>query len=305
MVLTVVVAGVFGEGNISVGRNNSSIMMNAGPTSVFIVDTIGKLQCGGAGESWIDRQPPLTMWVRANGVSDSGDGEIFAGTAIPHKLDSSASRCAWRYDFEISTAGLYSIHVKVLTFNGFADSLAKTCATETIPPRNEQFDKQKHNNSEADMRKMEQMNYDVVMELAEKGQYMHHRGVSGFKMYGPDDACCEACKRSRNCKMFSVPGALHFDECELYFTRRADDVDFLDRDDRTLYLGRENSYSYTKQNALDFPSIRRRLAISKGMRKDMIAAFVVESRPTPSWRLIHIFDVQKMRLRKGRLGLLR
>lgn len=63
--------------------------------------------------------------------------------------------------------------------------------------------------------------------------------------------------------MFSIPGALHFDDCELYFDRIQDDVDFLDRDDGH-YLGRDRNYSYTSQEPGDFPSIRRRrkLAIS-------------------------------------------
>ena len=91
---------------------------------------------------------------------------------------------------------------------------------------------------------------------------MHHRGLYGFKMYGPADACCEACKRARNCKMFSFPGRLKLDHCELYFDRVEDDVDFLDRNNG-YYLGRYRNYSYTKQEPASFPNIRRRrLALS-------------------------------------------
>jgi len=63
--------------------------------------------------------------------------------------------------------------------------------------------------------------------------------------------------------MFSIPGALHFDECELYFDRIHDDIDFLDRDDGH-YFGRDRNYSYKSQQPGDFPNFRRRrkLAIS-------------------------------------------
>ena len=62
--------------------------------------------------------------------------------------------------------------------------------------------------------------------------------------------------------MFSFPGRLKLDHCELYFDQVADDVDFLDRDSG-LYLGRYRNYSYVKQDPNDFQSIQtRRLALS-------------------------------------------
>lgn len=66
--------------------------------------------------------------------------------------------------------------------------------------------------------------------------------------------------------MFSIPGALHFDDCELYFDRIQEDVDFLDRDDGH-YLGRDRNYSYKSQQPGDFPAIRRKLAISSNELK--------------------------------------
>jgi len=83
---------------------------------------------------------------------------------------------------------------------------------------------------------------------------------SQSQIYDPDkkDGCCEACTRARNCKMWSIPGAGHYDECELYFDRLEDDVDLLDRS-KGVYLGRARSYSYAKQNPNDFPIIRRKL----------------------------------------------
>ncbi len=263
MILTVVVAGDFAVNEAS--DDVWTLRLHSGPTTVFVVDTIGRIKCGGEGDSWIDVQPPLTLWVRANGMSPSGESEIFAGTALPHKLESFASQCAWRYDFVPMNPGFYSIHVKVLNFNGFVDSLSHTCPTRDIASQNDMFDNQMIDKSNEDELKiLEAMNYDFVTELAATGNYSHHRGVSGFKMYHPVDACCEACKRSRNCKLFSIPGALHYDDCELYFGRIEDDVDFLDREDGTLYLGRDRNYSYTRQNPTDFPSIRRgrKLAIS-------------------------------------------
>ena len=59
--------------------------------------------------------------------------------------------------------------------------------------------------------------------------------------------------------MWSFPGARHYDECELYFDKLEDDLDYLDRDNGK-YLGRERNYSYTKQMPSDFPNIRRMLA---------------------------------------------
>lgn len=257
MVLTVVVAGDFAD---STSRTNDAdtLPLHSGHMTIFIVDTIGNRKCGGEGDLWIDVQPPLTMWVRANGRSTNGEGEIFAGTALPHRLQSPTSRCAWRYDFDPMYAGIYSIHVKVLNFNGFYDSLNKTCLTKEVPSRNDQFDSQTFNASlQGDLENLEAMNYEFVNELAENGNYSHHRGLSGFKMYDMVNTCCEACKRSRNCKMFTVPGAFYFDECELYFDRVRDDVDFSDRDSG-YFLGRDRNYSYVGQDPSDFPMSRRR-----------------------------------------------
>jgi hypothetical protein len=186
MVLTVVVAG-----NLAISHNTDDVditlHLHSGPTTVFIVDTVGKIECGGAGDSWIDVQPPLTMWVRVNGISSSEELEIFAGTALPHNSESS-TLCTWRYDFVPTNAGNYSIHVKVLTFNGFADSTPNMCTTHDIPSRNDLFDSQQIKNSNEDnLDILEAMNYEFVTELASGGNYTHHRGVRGFKMYGAQD----------------------------------------------------------------------------------------------------------------------
>ncbi len=250
MVLTVVVAGDFATKNAG--------PLQSGNTTIFIVDTIGKRKCDGDGESWIDAHPPLTIWVRANQRSSTGEGEIFAGTAMPHKLQSSTSRCAWRYDFKPIHAGTYSIHAKVLIFNGFYDSFNKTCRIQEVPSRNEKFDKQVYDTKlQGDLENLVAMNDEFVNELAENGNYSHHRGLSGFKLYDIEGSCCEACKRARNCRMFSAPGARYFDECELYFDRVDDDVDFLDRDNGS-FLGRDRKYSFVGQDTSDFPSVRRR-----------------------------------------------
>ncbi|KAL9187229.1 hypothetical protein ACHAXT_001332 [Thalassiosira profunda] len=232
LVLTVVVAGNTTT-TASAGDNTgnaTTTLLHAGPASVFVVDVVGTTKCGGGADDWIDRQPPLTMWVRANGP------EIFAGTALPHKWND--GRCAWRYDFAPRRPGEYKVHVKVLNYNGFADTLAGDCRTEAIPSRNAQFDGQKRNQSiPGDLEKLEAMNAEAVKELAELGNYSHHRGLSGFKMYGNIDACCEACTRARGCKMWSAPGANHFDNCELFFDRVEDDLDFLDRDTGRFWGG--------------------------------------------------------------------
>ena len=244
MVFTVVVAGNFTSGV---------------DVTIFIVDTIGEYACNGEGNTWIDKQPPLTMWVRAYGKSTSGEGEIFAGTALPHKLK--GGRCTWRYDFVPKSVGEYSIHVKVLTYNGFYDSLNETCVTENLPSRNELFDKQDKTEGD-DLLKIEALNNQSVTDLAAEGNYTHHRGIRGFKMYGPKDACCEACRRAHGCKMYTIPGALHYDECELFFDKVEDDPDFFNKN-TGQYLGRDRNYSYTAQDPNDFPSTRRRrLAIS-------------------------------------------
>ena len=61
--------------------------------------------------------------------------------------------------------------------------------------------------------------------------------------------------------MWTIPGAAHFDNCELYFDNIKDDLDFLDRDS-AHYLGRDRNYSIIQQNPSDFPSFRRRLVVN-------------------------------------------
>ena len=301
MALTLVIAGDFVIDDAAAAATaatattevdqNTTLHLHAGPATIFIVDTIGKLKCGGGGDgdrddAWIDMQPPLTMWVRINGMSPDGIGnggveesEIFAGTAIPHKLkssslsskSSSSSRCTWRYDFVPRNAGLYSVHVKALNFNGFIDfKSGHECTMQDIPIRNNSlFDNQELNKTNGDtIEILENMNYEFVKQLAIDMNYSHHRGISGFKFYDPKNGCCEACKRSRGCTMFSIPGAHHFDECELYFDKIEDDIDFVDAA-TGIYLGRERNYSYVKQSPSDFANTRklqqqrrRRMAIS-------------------------------------------
>lgn len=270
--MTVVVAGNFvsvEDGNVMLGDDQPLPTIHSGPTTIFIVDTVGKRKCGGGGsenddDSWIDVQPPLTMWVRANGKSPTnGEGEIFSGTAIPHTLQTSSSpnynsRCAWRFDFEPKHPGIYSIHVKVLMFNGFYDSHNRPCIMKEIPTRGDQFDTQSVNASiPGDLEALSTLNYEFAKEIAEEGNYSHHRGLVGFKMYDPEESCCDACKRARNCKMFSAPGAANFDSCELYFDRIQDDLDFIERESGR-FLGRERNYSYTRQDPSEYPNIRRR-----------------------------------------------
>ncbi len=178
------------------------------------------------------------MWVRVNGMSPSGESEIFAVTALPHNLESSML-CTWGYDFVPENVGEYSIHVIVLTFNGFVDSLSQMCPIRDIPSCNDLFDGQQIKEGD-NLEELEAMTYKFVAELSVEGNYTQHQGVRGFKFYGPTDACCEACKRSRNCKMFSIPGALHFNHWELHFNKIEDDVDFLDRND-DRYLGRDRT----------------------------------------------------------------
>jgi len=62
--------------------------------------------------------------------------------------------------------------------------------------------------------------------------------------------------------MWTHPGAGRFDNCELYFDRVEDDLDFLDRSNGR-YLGREVGYSYMKQVPSDFPNVRRKLSHRK------------------------------------------
>ena len=65
--------------------------------------------------------------------------------------------------------------------------------------------------------------------------------------------------------MWSIPGARHYDNCELYFDSVDDDEDYLDRR-HGHYLGRGVGYSYKKQDASEWTMAtsqrRRRLAIA-------------------------------------------
>ena len=149
----------------------SSDNSTPGVSSVFIVDTLGKITCGGDGDRWMDRQPPLTMWVRVTGP------EIFSGTAIPHRLKSS-SLCTWRYSFTPKFAGEYSYDVKLLTFHGTANFDTAKCQHETIEIANASLLETE------DVGDLEEMSYQMVQELAASGNFSHHRGISGFKFYG-------------------------------------------------------------------------------------------------------------------------
>ena len=162
MVLTVIIAGNTVDGS----PTGNTTTLRAGPTSIFVVDVVGDLKCGvGQGEGdddWIDKHPPLTMWTRANGP------EIFAGTPLPHPWKH--QRCAWRYDFAPQKAGVYSIHVKVLLFDGFLDFDASECGAESLPARNNMFDSQKVDTTAGQsLEELEAMNTDAVRELAEQG----------------------------------------------------------------------------------------------------------------------------------------
>ena len=95
----------------------------------------------------------------------------------------------------------------------------------------------------------------IVQELATQGNFSHHRGLMAFKNYDKIPSCCEACTRARGCKLWSIPGEI--DECELYFDRVEDDLDFWD-DDKSKYLGRDRTYSYVGQHKSDFPIVRTR-----------------------------------------------
>ena len=165
MVLTVVI--VAGD---SVGGNptGNATELRAGPASIFVVDVVGDLKCNGGkdegDDDWIDTHPPLTMWARANGP------EIFAGTPLPHPWKD--SRCAWRYDFTPQRAGVYSIHVKVLAFDGFLDFDDSDCGVESLPARNSMFDSQEVNATAGEsLEELEAMNANSVQELAEQGGF--------------------------------------------------------------------------------------------------------------------------------------
>ena len=92
MVLTAII--IVGQGH---DDNGTKIHLHSttGPVSIFIVDTIGTVKCNGDDESWMDIQPPLTMWVRVYGVTPSAstnETEIFA---VRHSLTiSSHPHCA-------------------------------------------------------------------------------------------------------------------------------------------------------------------------------------------------------------------
>ena len=205
MMLATIVTGAATDKN-DIDNSNGTVTLEEGIASIFIVDTVGKLKCGGGANStnsnWTEYQPPLTMWVRANGP------EIFAGTALPHLLLPKARsnkqeqhRCTWRYNFK-AVPGEYSLHVKLLTFNGFANFNNEKCQKEQVPEdpvkRSEIFHVQNYNMSHPEeLETLEKMNTVFVNEFALENNFSHHRGLEGFKVYDPFDGCCEACARAR------------------------------------------------------------------------------------------------------------
>mmetsp|Transcript_17714 Transcript_17714/g.41353 ORF Transcript_17714/g.41353 Transcript_17714/m.41353 type:complete len:868 (+) Transcript_17714:185-2788(+) len=257
MVLAVVVVG--GSGKDAAPRPDG----DGGRVSVYVVDVVGNRTRCGPGDGGPATHPPLTMWVRASPAADasgaasgpSGSGEasaeMFAGTALPHEFGNGDPRCAWRYDFEPRTAGAYSVHVKLLTYNGFADFDPERCNANVQGLR-------RVPGVDGDgIEPLEEANRRRVAELAIRNNWTHTRGVSGFKMYSPNDACCEACTRARGCRAWTTPGSRHYDNCQLFFDRVEDDLDFADG--RTgHYLGRGRSYTFTKQT-FGYVERRRRL----------------------------------------------
>jgi hypothetical protein len=67
--------------------------------------------------------------------------------------------------------------------------------------------------------------------------------------------------------MWSIPGARHIDECELYFNTIQDDTDFLDRENGH-YLGRGRSYSYKSQDPKEFTAATH----TRGRRRKLATA---------------------------------
>jgi hypothetical protein len=283
---------------------NDSVDDGDDDVSIFIVDTVGNMKCGGRGlnsdnsssssssssggggdeipHDWMDYHPPLTMWVRANGP------EIYTGTALPHifvtpdhnnnNSNNNRHRCAWRYNFRPRKSGEYSIYVKVLTFNGFADWTYGKCNAQSLswelvtPSSNDNTTNTiiASNTTDDDNKKMNLTNSEIqaaiVQELATQGNFSHHRGLMAFKNYDKIPSCCEACTRARGCKLWSIPGEVD-PECELYFDRVEDDLDFWD-DDNGKYLGRDRTYSYVGQRKSDFPIVRTRRRRSLAARSD-------------------------------------
>jgi hypothetical protein len=135
MMLTLIVAGNFDQFD---PNETSNITLAPGQVSVFIVDVVGNHKCKSVdsnNSNWMD-QPPLTMWVRANGP------EIHAGTALPYLFlaqnkPECRHRCVWRYDFDAAVAGPYQIDAKVLLFNGFASYDNSKCKMEPFPSKGE------------------------------------------------------------------------------------------------------------------------------------------------------------------------
>ena len=186
MMLTILVAGNFTNDHPSDRIMTTNSTFSPGTVSIFIVDVVGNHKC----TSVEDHQPPLTIWVRANGP------EIHAGTALPHLFLPTSQveyrhRCVWRYDFHAAVAGTYSIDAKVLTFNGFANYDESKCRTENFPSRGELFDKQDKQTEEPDLPVVEKMNREAMLEFATNRSFTHHRGLIGFKLYGPAQGCCQ------------------------------------------------------------------------------------------------------------------
>lgn len=86
--------------------------------------------------------------------------------------------------------------------------------------------------------------------------------------------------------MWSIPGARHFDDCELYFTSIEEDADFLDRENGH-YLGRGRAYSYKEQNTNEFTIVTFDNATSIQRRRKLATAsnaihknWPIKDRPT-------------------------
>jgi hypothetical protein len=133
----------------------------------------------------------LDVWVRVRGP------EIMAGSAKAIQPEDEKEHCYWVFDFDLRVAGDYVVESKVLLWDGdIAHDGSNKCQVE------------KGNVS------------DAILEA-----YPVRAGFRGFKLYNPQDTCCEVCARQKDppCRYWLSPPSKLVDAsffvngCEFFF----------------------------------------------------------------------------------------
>mmetsp|Transcript_44985 Transcript_44985/g.140928 ORF Transcript_44985/g.140928 Transcript_44985/m.140928 type:complete len:704 (-) Transcript_44985:169-2280(-) len=175
----------------------------------FTIENVGSGGC--------DQLPAgdLEIWVRISGP------ETF--TVEPVK---DPSLCRWSVRTTVSTAGVYTVDMKLISYlGGTTEPAWDECHTETMvgyAPTALQLGA----NEGLDARHpaLRHMYQDVAPTTKPSdGSLRELEGVKGYHYYFPDKACCELCTRVDGCTHWMSPGLRQGTKCSLFHSDAGED----------------------------------------------------------------------------------